>query len=122
MRPHPDGVEVITDGVSTVVVRPPSAGAAPREPPVPQDPELIGINLDGFLVIPVDDPGPPQLLLYLASAPLVALPDGEGHKPSGDPVEVIDLELHSGGLCALGPRSFAVGDGDGHVSFWELSP
>ncbi len=119
-RPHPDGVEVITDGISTIIARPP--GLRHGEPPVPQDPELVGINLEGYLVISVDEPGPPQLLIYPASAPLVALPDEGGHKPSGDPLDVIELELHCGAGCALGPRSFAVSDGDGHVSFWELLP
>jgi WD domain, G-beta repeat len=124
LRPHPDGLEVISDGVSTIIAWPSSGSSSDvaRLPPVAQDPELIGITLDGFLVIPVDDPGPPQLHIYPADAPLVELEGDLGRKPVGDPLEIIELELHGAGLCALGPRSFALVEADGHVSFWELSP
>jgi WD40 repeat protein len=120
LRPHPDGVEVLTDGVSTIVARPP--GFAYRGPPLPQDPELIGINLDGYLVVPADEPEQPRLLVYPASAPLTTLEDDRGHRPTGEPADLLELELRGAGLCALDPRSFALVEDDGHVSFWELSP
>ncbi|MEZ4361486.1 MAG: hypothetical protein R3B48_14965 [Kofleriaceae bacterium] len=104
LRPHPDGVEVITDGVAQVVARPPHLRAPTAGPIVPQDPELPGVHVGPFAIVPVDDPGPPQLRVL------------HGDKV----VDVIELDDHCGGLCALDAESFALVEGDGHVSFWGL--
>lgn len=104
LRPHPDGVEVETDGVSQVVARPPALRAPTAGPIAPQDPSLPGITVGPFSVVPVDEPGAPQLLVSRGA----------------EVVDVIELDTHSGGLCALDAESFALIEGDGHVSFWSL--
>lgn len=105
LRPHPDGLEVINDGVSAIIIPLPPQLALDGLPP-PQDPELIGINLGqlGELELcPVDDPGPPQLRLLRNSELL----------------DVLELEDHHGGLCALDARTVAV-IVEGHVDFYQL--
>lgn len=107
-HPHPEGVEVITDDQPQLIPWPSqqyAAAAAAAGPIVPQDPELCGINVGELALVPVDDPGPPQLRLL-----------------RGDEVlDVLELEAHCASLCPLGARSFALVE-EGHVSFWELWP
>lgn len=62
------------------------------------------ILVGDFVVQSVVAPGPPQLRMLRGDELL----------------DVIELEAHCAGLCALSDRSLAVADADGHVSFWEL--
>lgn len=118
LRPHRDGLEVITDGESLVIPLPPELALG--GPPAPQDPELLGINLSSGLgppgdlsVCAVDDPGPPQLRLLRNSAAAPEPPELPAL------VDVLELPDYHGGLCALDARTFAVVV-EGHVDFYQL--
>jgi len=103
-RPHPLGLEVITDGVSMVV---PRLAAEPWPgPAVAQDPDRVGVQIGDVEIETVDEPGPPQLLVR-----------------RGDVVvDVVPLDRRGGPLCALDAETLALVEADGHVSFWQLVP
>lgn len=109
LRRQPDGLAVITDGVSVLIPLPPALGLSAA--PAPQDPELVGVHLGGgLIVVAVDDPGPPELQLRRGAASGGA---------AAELVDTLALEEHSGGLCALDPRTFAAVV-RGHVDFYQL--
>lgn len=105
-RPHPLGLEVITDGVSMVVPRPGPVAEPWPGPAVAQDPDRVGVQIGDVEIETVDEPGPPQLLVR-----------------RGDVVvDVVPLDRRGGPLCALDAETLALVEADGHVSFWQLVP